>query len=389
MNEDIEIDEKLSIEEGEAAGELPPSTEILADEATVESNELANFEAVEIEEIEFIENDKLLSIIESVLFASDRPVTVETIKSVFKGTNIKTKDIRRALEDLSTHYAELVSGVMLEEIGGGYQLRTKIDNVEYMKRHVKGRSFKLSGPALEVLSIVAYKQPSIKAHVDEIRGVESGHLMRALMDRGLIRFAGKSELPGKPMFYETTRKFLEIFGLRNINELPSLGEIDELIPEGIGDIVEEKQTIGDLTGELSMATASTYSDGESELIKITDQLTSIQTSSDFFEKEKIRQKRKRDEERAQDIRETMMLGSEVSSADTKWLKKYEAALEEEKKLAEVITVESSLEAAIPAGSDIEIEEVSVEIAEFSDDIIETVNFEMNDEFFDLGKDNKE
>src|SRR5204863_3661148 len=110
---------------------------------------------------------------------------------------------------------------------------------------VKGRSFRLSGPALEVLSIVAYKQPVIKSEIDQIRGVESGHLVRALMEKNIVRFAGKSELPGKPMLYATTKEFLELFGLRNIRELPTLSEIDELIPEGIGELsdVESEETL--------------------------------------------------------------------------------------------------------------------------------------------------
>lgn len=135
------------------------------------------------------------------------------------------------------------------------------------------------------------------------------------------------------MFYETTRKFLEIFGLRNLQELPSLTEIEELIPDGIGDVEEEKKTLGDLTGELSLASSNTYSDGEQELLKITDQLTAIQTSSDFFEQEKARMKRKRDEERAQDIRESMIVGTEVPANDLKWLKKFETQLVEEAKAA--------------------------------------------------------
>jgi segregation and condensation protein B len=294
-------------------------------------NELSHFESAEIEELEFVEYDKLMSIVESLLFSTDRPLTVDAIRAVFKGTNVKGKDIRSALEDYSIKLAAMDRGVSLEEIGGGYQLRTKIDNAEFMKKHVKGRAFKLSGPALEVLSIVAYKQPCIKADVDEIRGVESGHLMRALLDRGIIRFGGKSELPGKPMYYETTRRFLEIFGLRSVQELPSLSQIDELIPDGIGEIEEEKKTLKDLTPELSIDSAlTTYSDGESELLKISDQLSGINTSSDFFEKEKARQKRKREEERAQDIREAMMLGQDVEDKDVKWLKRFEQTLENEK-----------------------------------------------------------
>jgi len=141
-----------------------------------------------------------------------------------------------------------------------------------------------------------------------------------------VRFAGKSELPGKPMLYETTKKFLEIFGLRNIKELPSLNEIDDLIPEGIGEVDEEKTTLDQLTGQLSQAAGSTYSEGEEELEKITGQLLEISTSSEFFEEEKRRAKAKKDEEKAQSIREALIMEEEVSSRDKAWLEKYEQDL---------------------------------------------------------------
>ena len=150
------------------------------------------------------------------------------------------------------------------------------------------------------------------------------------MERGLCSFAGKSELPGKPMLYQTTRKFLEIFGLRNLRELPTLSEIDELIPEGIGDEPDlKKEKLSDITGDLTREfTAGTYSEGEEDLLKITDQLQQINTSSDFFEQEKIRQRERRDFERAQDIREALTVGESVDSKDQKWLARYEAKLAE-------------------------------------------------------------
>jgi segregation and condensation protein B len=184
----------------------------------------------------------------------------------------------------------------------------------------------LSGPALEVLAIVAYKQPLIKHEIDEIRGVESGHLLRALMEKGLVNFEGKSDLPGKPMLYATTKKFLEIFGLRNLKELPTLSQIDELLPEGMTE-EEAKPTLSSVTDAMSqtIGTAS-YSEGEDELMKITDQLGSISTSSDFFEQEKVRQRQKRDEEKAQNIREAIALNEEVSNRDKNWLARYDEAL---------------------------------------------------------------
>jgi segregation and condensation protein B len=225
---------------------------------------------------------------------------------------------------LAVEFASANRGVTLEEVGGGYRLHTKVDNMNYLKRMVKARPFRLSGPAMEVMSIVAYKQPVVKVEIDEIRGVESGHLLRALMEKGLVNFAGKSELPGKPMLYETTRKFLETFSLKSIKELPALSEIDELLPEGMD--VEEQQgpTLDVLTGDLSTATTSTYSDGESELFKITDELAQIDTSSEFFEQEKIRQRQLRDENRAKDLEEAIWVGEAVADADRRWLERYRA-----------------------------------------------------------------
>lgn len=317
-------------------------------EVEVETETETQFDIAE-EAIEFIEADQAISIIESLLFSSDKPVSVGTLKSVFKGTNIKTKDINQALEGLASEYASQRRGVTLEEINGGYQLRTKTDNADYLRRLSKTRPFKLSGPALEVLSIIAYKQPCVKAELDEIRGVESGHLLRALMERGLVAFAGKSELPGKPMLYQTTRKFLEIFGLRNLRELPTLSEIDELIPEGIGAEEEKKEKLSDITGDLSKEFSNaSYSEGEEDLLKISDQLQQINTSSDFFEQEKIRQREKREFERAQNIREALTVGEVVDPKDQKWLARYEAKLAEASLQAEAASTPTSGDLTVAA-----------------------------------------
>ncbi len=274
------------------------------------------------EPTEFIEDERLMSVIESLLFATDKPVSVATIKQIFKGSNVRTKDITRALDLLASDYAAGVRGVTLEEINGGFQLRTKSDNAEYLRRLAKVRPFRLSGPSLEVMAIVAYKQPITKHQIDEIRGVESGHLLRALMERGLVCFGEKSDLPGKPMTYGTTRKFLETFGLRNIRELPTLGEIDELLPEGIGDEPEEKETLSDLTDQMSTELTASYSEGEEELNKIAEELKAVDTTSEFFEQEKVRERERKDRERAQDIRERLVLGDAVEDKDKRWLDRY-------------------------------------------------------------------
>lgn len=317
----------IEFTESESSEEI----EISATEADAEVDETEEDNQLDAsdEAVEFIEADQAVSIMESLLFSSEKPVSLGTFKQIFKGTNIKSKDITRAIDGLASEYAASKRGVTIEEINGGYQLRTKSDNAEYLRRLSKTRPFKLSGPALEVLSIIAYKQPCVKSELDEIRGVESGHLLRALMERGLCSFAGKSELPGKPMMYQTTRKFLEIFGLRNLRELPTLSEIDELIPEGIGDEEpEQKQKLSDITGDLSKEITGNYSEGEEDLLKITDQLQQINVSSEFFEQEKIRQREKRDFDKAQNIREALTVGEAVDSKDQKWLARYEAKLAE-------------------------------------------------------------
>lgn len=347
FDQDVTVDVSIFAEENADSSEsfLPEVTDeeiALADgpanSISVEGTELDGFESAEIEELEFVEEERLESIVESILFASDRPVSLASLKMVFKGTNVNGQKLRRALDQLAVEYAGGRRGVTLEEVPGGYQLRTKIDNLEFIKNTLKARQFKLSGPALEVLAITAYKQPVVKSEIDEIRGVESGHLLRALMEKGLVNFEGKSDLPGRPMQYATTKKFLEIFGLRSLKELPTLSQIDELLPEGIGeDENSEKPTLSQITDAMSeqVATGVGYSQGEDELMKIEEQIGKINTSTDFFEKEKIRQKEKRDEEKAQNLRDAITLGDPVSTRDMNWLAKYDEALANGTTLAQI------------------------------------------------------
>ena len=273
---ELKVEEPEDLEEVTAAAkELKVEEPEDLEEVTAAAKEL---KVEEPEDLEDLSQEEVSSILESLLFATDRPQGLNLLSQAFKGTNITTADIKKSIELLKTEYAEKSRGITLDEVGGGFQLRTKIDNLPYMKRMIKTKVFKLSPPSLEVLSIVAYKQPCIKATIDEIRGVESGHLLRALMDRGLMSFLGKSELPGKPMLYGTTKKFLEIFSLRNIRELPSLAEIDALLPDGIGEVEEKEETLSDLTQNLSEEVDTNYSQSEEELEKITDKLGQIKTS---------------------------------------------------------------------------------------------------------------
>jgi segregation and condensation protein B len=302
----------------------------------LEGSELESFESDTIEELEFIEDSRLDSIVESLLFASDKPLSLARMKEIFDGTQVTLQKIKMALDRLAIQLASPDRGVTLEEVSGGYQLRTKIENQKFLHRSQKNRPFKLSGPALEVLSIVAYKQPVVKAEIDQIRGVESGHLLRALMEKGLVSFGEKSDLPGRPMYYQTTRKFLEVFSLRNIKELPTLSQIDELLPEGIDEVeADRKQGLGQITENMGQSLTQSYSEGEEELQSITQDLETISTSSEFFEQEKKREREAKDAEKAQSLREALLVGETLSNRDLNWLKRYEEQMAQAQSSAEL------------------------------------------------------
>ena len=148
------------------------------------------------------------------------------------GEELKHSDIKEGICELSKTYQKKNRGIQLREVAGGYQLVTKDENKDFVQCLKKSRPFRLSSASLEVLSIVAYKQPCTRSEINHIRRMDSSHILRKLMDRNLIAFAGQSDQPGKPMTYKTTKKFLEIYGLKNLNNLPSLEEItQEFLPE--------------------------------------------------------------------------------------------------------------------------------------------------------------
>ncbi len=259
-----------------------------------------------------------VQVIEAVLFISDKPVKISTLLTAFgEEGSIQKAHIKEALEVLEKNLRETKRSFRLYFIDGGYQLRTIKDLKKFLQNTIKARSFRLTSPSLETLAIVAYTQPCSKFQVDEVRGVDSSHLIRTLMDKSLLAFAGKSELPGKPMLYKTTSKFLEIFGLKNIKELPSLSEIETLFPNGIdNENSEEKETLSNLTGKLKKPYDESYSASEKEFLQIHEQLSKISTKTEFFEEEKQKQK-------AKNLREVLITGGEISSKDQNWLIKFD------------------------------------------------------------------
>lgn len=168
--------------------------------------------------------NEIKSIIESLLFVAEKPLTVEDIKHVLGHPH--AKDIRDALCLLAQEYETRKGGFHLREVAGGYQIRTRPEYNEWVKRLVQPSPVRLSRAALETLAIVAYKQPLIRNDIEQIRGVDCGGILRMLLSRKLIRVLGRKEIPGRPLLYATTKHFLEVFDLNDLKDLPTPVEIE-------------------------------------------------------------------------------------------------------------------------------------------------------------------
>ena len=173
--------------------------------------------------------DDLKNIIESILFVAEEPLTVDRIKRLV--TEADAGDIRDVLQSLSREYEHRQGGFYLREVAGGFQFRTRPDYTEWVKRLLLPKPPRLSRAALETLAIVAYKQPVIRSDVEHLRGVDCGGVLRVLLERSLIRVLGRKEIPGRPLIYGTTRKFLEVFDLKDLKDLPSPEEIESVAKE--------------------------------------------------------------------------------------------------------------------------------------------------------------
>jgi len=139
-----------------------------------------------------------------------------------------TEEIKAALTALKEEFENRSGGFMLHEVAGGFQFRTRPESKPYIQRLFQPSPARLSKAALETLAIIAYRQPVMRSEIEHIRGVNSGNTIRLLLDRKLIRILGRREIPGRPMVYATTQKFLETFDLKDLKDLPTPREIDDL-----------------------------------------------------------------------------------------------------------------------------------------------------------------
>ncbi len=170
--------------------------------------------------------DDLKNIIEALLFVADEPLSAERLRQVLGP--VEGAEIHAALAALQAETEERRGGFVLVEVAGGYQFRTRPEYGPWVKRLLDPRPVRLSKAALETLAIIAYKQPIIRAEIEHLRGVDCGGVLRQLLERKLIRVLGRREIPGRPLIYATTKRFLEVFDLKDLNDLPTPREIEEL-----------------------------------------------------------------------------------------------------------------------------------------------------------------
>jgi segregation and condensation protein B len=211
-----------------------------------------------------VEREKLKAIVENLLLASDQAVSPDELqKTIMNGT--PKDEIMGVLEELREDYES--KNLQVIEVAGGYQLCTRHEYTDWIRKFLKmDKTTKLSQPSLDTLSIVAYKQPITRQEVEDIRGVDSSGVIKTLLEKKIIGPAGRKEVPGRPIMYRTTRKFLEYFGLKDLSDLPTLEDFkEELKAEDEGNA----QTQMDFTDE-SMDDTSVESTPELEASPSSD-----------------------------------------------------------------------------------------------------------------------
>ena len=177
-----------------------------------------------------MEREDRRSIIESLLFVADGPLTIQRLGEVLEGA--EKEDVRSILDELQAELENSRRGVRLVEVAGGYQLRTAKVNADWVKKFLGGRPARMGRATLETLAIIAYRQPITRAEIEAIRGVDVDGVINTLLDRSLIRAVARKDVPGRPFLYGTTPEFLQLFNLKDLTHLPTLKEMEEItLPE--------------------------------------------------------------------------------------------------------------------------------------------------------------
>jgi segregation and condensation protein B len=187
--------------------------------------------------------------IEALLFAAEKPLD---LPALLDATQFEEQTLKEALASLQQTHAPGAGGTVLLDLGGRWQLRTDPQLGAYVRRMLQVKPMRLTRAALETLAIVAYRQPITRPEMEDLRGVDCGAVTKALLDRKLIRILGKKDEPGRPLLFGTTREFLELFNLRDLTQLPTLREFQELSEES-RKIVEEEAPAPPVAGLTDLA----------------------------------------------------------------------------------------------------------------------------------------
>lgn len=195
---------------------------------------------------EFVDGTRLSSVIEALIFASDEPIPATKIRDIIveneEQIEINEDTVQNFVDKLNDRYDENGISFRIERLGGGYTFVTNSKYHYWLSVFQHENAYrKLSQSAIETLAIVAYRQPITKPEVDQIRGVDSGYILRQLMEKALIEVAGRADSPGKPLLYKTSKYFLQHFGINSVDELPKPREIDEILKDD--DMAEHRQLL--------------------------------------------------------------------------------------------------------------------------------------------------
>ena len=187
-----------------------------------------------------MEREELKAILESLLFVADGPVALARFGEILDGAS--KEDIGAALTELQGDLENNHRGVRLVEVAGGFQLRTAKANADWVKKFLGGRPARMGRATLETLAIIAYRQPITKAEIESIRGVDVDGVVNTLLERNLIRAVARKDVPGRPFLFGTTPEFLQLFNLKDLTQLPTLKEMEEIkLPEAVGEEIPLEQ----------------------------------------------------------------------------------------------------------------------------------------------------
>ncbi len=237
-----------------------------------------------------LDEESLCGAVETLIFLAERPISVTKMKSLID-EDLPLRVIHQSLERLQREYEDKHHGIRLVEVAEGYQFRTKSTYSRYVQDALKINSIALTPAALEVLSIIAYKQPVSRPEIDRIRGVDSSHLVRVLMDKRLVKITGRSEEMGRPVLFATTMEFLEVFNLSDLSALPPEDELKETVKqEGVSKISDLKTIVapGDRTKFIF--------NEEEELQGLSSSIKAIEADTPFTRSLKLEDKKRLDEQ---------------------------------------------------------------------------------------------